>query len=130
MPQIVLAFLVFIGIFVVVTIRDIASWFGAGPWETGALVFWGFIGLCAVLVAAFNRVLSLRTGFLAYLTLLIPTIRSFLATIANNGMSPDDPMLWRAQIPWYSSWTFWAVVGVALVAATVWSWKSERNWYY
>lgn len=129
MPQALGAFVILLGIAVVVFIRDLASKFGAAPWETGALLFWGLVGFCAVLAGAFYRLVSLRTGFLAYLALLVPTFRSFFATIANNGMSPDDPMLWRVQTPWYSSWTFWAVVGIALVAAAIWSWKSERNWY-
>jgi hypothetical protein len=44
-------------------------------------------------------------------------------------LSPDDPMSWRTQSAWYSSWALWGVIALALSVATVWSWRRDHNWY-
>lgn len=128
MPQFLLAIAIFASIVIYTIVSDIATTFGAAKKETFYLLAWGLVALGLVLVAAWNRIASLRTGMFAFAASMVPAIQPFLSSIANYGMSPDDPKIWHFNSPWYTSWLLWTVVALSCAAVAAWSWQQDSRW--
>jgi hypothetical protein len=110
-------------------VKGVAASFGAAPTETAYLLGWGIVGLVAALAALLYDVAKVGTTFSTYLLTLIPFVQPFLSSIANHGLSPDDPMIWNFQNPWYASKLLWWVIALGMSALIAWFWRKEHSWY-
>jgi hypothetical protein len=111
-------------------IKGIAGFFHAAPEVTGYLLANAVIVAIFAGGAVFIGLLKMRTAFLLWLTLVFAFSHSFLSSIANGGMSPDDPMLLHFETTWYSSWVTYIIGLALLIAATVWSWLDDQDRHY